>query len=55
VCVVCIRAEDDIEDSPELIDALAAVVAQQAQLAGGYLAASDASSPGGALVAGHVS
>ena len=30
VCVICIRAEDDIGQSPELIDALAAVVAQQA-------------------------
>ena len=40
------------DEEPELVNALAGVIAQQSQLAGGYLVSPDACAPGGAVVAG---
>ena len=48
--VVVVMAEKGTGDDAELADALAAVLAQQAQLAGGYLASPDACAEGGAVV-----
>ena len=48
--IVVVFAEEGTGDDAELADALAAVLAQQAQLAGGYLASSDACAEGGAVV-----
>ena len=48
--IVVVFAEEGTRDDAELADALAAVLAQQAQLAGGYLASSDACAEGGAVV-----
>ena len=50
VFIVVIRAEACVADNPELADALAGILAQQAQLAGGYLASPDACAPGGAVI-----
>ena len=47
--VVC-YAEEGTGDDPTLADALAGVLAQQAQLAGGYLASPDACSEEGAVI-----
>ena len=48
--IVVVVAEEGTGDDPELAGALKAVLAQQAQLAGGYLASPDACSEGGAVV-----
>ena len=48
--IVVVFAEEGTGDDAELADALAAVLAQQAQLAGGYLASSDPCSEGGVVV-----
>lgn len=48
--IVVVIAEDGTGDDADLADALADVLAQQAQLAGGYLASPDACAPGGAVV-----
>ena len=46
------RLDRPWDEEPELVDALAGVIAQQSQLAGGYLVSPDACAPGGAVVAG---
>ena len=50
VFIVVVVAEEGTGDDPELAGALKAVLAQQAQLAGGYLASPDACAEGGAVV-----
>ena len=50
VFVIVIFAEEGTADVPELRDALAGVVAQQAQLAGGYVASPDACDANGAVI-----
>ena len=51
VFVIVIFAEEGTANVPELRDALAGVVAQQAQLAGGYVASPDACDANGAVIA----
>lgn len=50
VFVVVCYAEEGTGDDPNLADSLAGVLAQQAQLAGGYLASPDACSEEGAVI-----
>ena len=50
VFVIVIFAEEGTANVPELRDALAGVVAQQAQLAGGYVASPDACDANGAVI-----